>query len=187
MPYQTMTIRKYFIAVFLLTSATPATPAIAATVATVATVAARKVPAEFATITIDRPAFYTAMQSENRDLINQQLASLDSVPGDQGLAFRGALTMKKAGVGGDPATKLSLFKKGRKMLEAAISANPDNTEYRFLRLMIQEHTPGILGYKSDEEKDSEYIQKNFKSLPSAMQEKITEYSKKSKILKLQFS
>ena len=95
--------------------------------------------------------------------------------------------MKKASFGGSPATKLKLFKQGRKLLEASIKEDPDNAEYRFLRLIIQEHAPGVLGYKYDLEKDSEYIRKSYKSLPDELQHTIADYSKKSKALKLQFS
>ena len=63
--------------------------------------------------------------------------------------FTGALLMKKAGFNAPPAIKLHLFKSGHKMLEAAIRNNPENAEFRFLRLIIQEHAPGILGYKND--------------------------------------
>ncbi len=73
------------------------------------------------------------------------------------------------------------------MLEAAIKDYPENAEFRFLRLMIQEHAPGILGYKNDLEKDSEFIQKSYKSLPDELQQIMVDYSKKSKFLKLEVS
>ena len=73
------------------------------------------------------------------------------------------------------------------MLEGAIKKNPDNAEFRFLRLMVQEYAPGILGYKNDTEKDSEYIRKSYKSLPGEVQQAIANYSKKSKLLMLDVS
>ncbi|HTB24177.1 MAG TPA: hypothetical protein VK711_02345, partial [Puia sp.] len=86
-----------------------------------------------------------------------------------------------------PAIKLRLFKSGRKLLEAAIINYPENAEFRFLRLIIQEHAPGVLGYKNDLEKDSEFIQKSYKSLPDELQQIMVSYSKKSKFLKLEVS
>jgi hypothetical protein len=136
---------------------------------------------------LDRSAFYKAMREDNKDLVNAQLTALKSVPENQRDAFLGAMTMKKAGLGGGPATKLSLFKQGHKMLEEAIQKDPNNAEYRFLRLLIQENAPGYLGYKSDEEKDSEYVRKSFKTLPANVQSAIVDYNKKSKLLKLQVS
>jgi hypothetical protein len=136
---------------------------------------------------IDRTAFYKAMEESNKELVNAQLKELQMAPADIQDAFTGALLMKKASFNAPPAIKLRLFKAGRKMLEAAIRDDPENTEYRFLRLIIQEHAPGVLGYKNDIEKDSEFIQKSYKLLPDELQQIIVSYSKKSKFLKLEVS
>jgi hypothetical protein len=136
---------------------------------------------------LNRPAFYKAMEENNKTLVNAQLEELKTAPDDLRDAFMGAMIMKKAGIGGAPATKLRLFKEGRRMLEKAIKQDPDNAEFRFLRLMVQEHAPGALGYKNDVEKDCEYIRKSYKSLPDDVQLTIADYSKKSKFLKLEVS
>ncbi|HCL84515.1 MAG TPA: hypothetical protein DIC22_11100 [Chitinophagaceae bacterium] len=133
---------------------------------------------------LNRPAFYKAMQEDDKILVNEQLTLLKSLPEEEGKAFLGAMLMKKSGLGGSPLSKLRLFNEGQKMLETAIKQDSANAEYRFLRLMIQEHAPGILGYKNDMEKDSEYIRKSYKTLPDDVQQAITGYSKKSKVLKL---
>jgi hypothetical protein len=136
---------------------------------------------------LNRQAFYKAMQEENKALVNAQLKELKSAPAEIKNAFMGAMTMKSAGIGGSPTTKLKLFKQGHNMLEAAIKQDPNNAEYRFLRLMIQENAPGILGYKDDEQKDSELIRKSYRSLSGELQQTIADYSKKSKVLKLKVS
>lgn len=136
---------------------------------------------------INRTAYYKAMRDQDKTAVKSQLSDLEKSSDGKLDAFIGAMTMKEAGLGGNPASKLSLFKKGHKLLEAAILKEPDNTEYRFLRLMIQENAPGILGYHSDVEKDSEYIRKSYKSLPNDVQQAIVDYSKKSKNLKLEVS
>jgi hypothetical protein len=136
---------------------------------------------------IDRQAFYKAMEENNKELVNVQLKELKADPGDEINAFVGALTMKKAGLGGSAITKLHLFKEGRKMLEAAIKQDPDNVEFHFLRLMIQENAPGFLGYKNNMEMDCEYIRKSYKSLPNDVQHAINDYDKRSKVLKLELS
>ncbi len=64
------------------------------------------------------------------------------------------------------------------MLEMAIRENPDNAEFRFLRLMVQEHAPGALGYKNDIQNDSEYIRKSYKSLPDDVQRAIARLQQK---------
>lgn len=135
-------------------------------------------------LAISRIAFYKAMEESDKDLVNAQLKELQTAPAEIQDAFTGALLMKKAGFSAPPAIKLRLFKSGHKMLESAIRNNPENTEFRFLRLIIQEHAPGILGYKNDLEKDTEFIQKSYKSLPDDLQQIMVGYSKKSKFLKL---
>jgi hypothetical protein len=127
------------------------------------------------------------MESESKALVDEQISELNSAPADVKNAFMGAMIMRKAGIGGNPASKLKLFKQGHKLLEAAIAKDPKNAEFRFLRLMIQENAPGILGYKNDEQKDSEFIRKSYHSLPEDLQKTIAEYNKKSKVLKLQVS
>ncbi len=136
---------------------------------------------------INRQPFYKAMQEDNKDLVNAELTEVKKADSALQEAFTGALLMKKAGLGGSPTTKLSLFKQGHKMLEAAIRKDSANAEFRFLRLMIQEHAPGILGYKNDLEKDSLYIKKMYKSLPVEVQRAIAGYSKKSKYLNREVS
>ncbi|HEY4936492.1 MAG TPA: hypothetical protein VII44_07920 [Puia sp.] len=135
----------------------------------------------------NRPDFYKAMEENNKDLVIDQLTELKSAPGNIRDAFTGAMLMKKAGLGGSPVTKLHLFKEGHKMLEAAIKKDPDNAEFRFLRLMIQENAPVILGYKNELQKDSEFIRKSYRSLPKEVQHVMADYNKKSKFLKLEVS
>ena len=131
----------------------------------------------------NRKDFYAVMASANLKNVDGQINLLKNwgVAGKQ--AFEGALLMKKAGLVKVPAKKLSLFKQGHKKLEAAIDDDKDNGEYRFLRLMIQENAPGILGYKKDLDKDSAYLRQSFKKLPTDVQQAITDYSKTSKALR----
>ena len=137
---------------------------------------------------INRTAFYKALEENNKELVNAQLKELETAPpGIIRDAFMGTILMKKAGFGAPPALRLKLFKQGRKMLETAIREKPDNAEFRFLRLIIQEHAPGVLGYHNDIQGDSEYIRKSYKSLPDEVQHAIANYNKKSKYLKLEVS
>ncbi len=136
---------------------------------------------------LNRAAFYKAMESDSKTLVDAQISELNSAPDDVKNAFLGAMYMRKAGIGGNPASKLKLFKLGHKLLEGAIAKDPKNTEFRFLRLIIQENAPGVLGYKNDEQKDSEIIRNSYYSLPDDLQKAIANYNKKSKVLKLQVS
>jgi len=133
----------------------------------------------------DKAAFYVALSSESVDVINKQLLAVKSSSVAEKEAYEGALLMKKAGViSGTAREKLNLFKSGRSKLEYAISKDNSNTEYRFLRLIIQEHAPKIVKYRSEIEPDSQIVRTNFKNLPQYLQQVITDYSKTSKVLKI---
>ena len=137
--------------------------------------------------TFDRQAFYKAMQFDMMALVNEELNKLKVLAMSGKEAYEGAMTMKKASLAGGPDKKLSLFKSGRKKLEEAIQKDSSNIEFRFLRLIIEENAPKVLGYKNDLKKDSEYIRKSYKTLPKSVQQVIEGYSKKSKVLKIQDS
>jgi hypothetical protein len=130
----------------------------------------------------DKSTFYKAMASEDLEQINTQLGILQKSSIAEKEAYEGALQMQKAGMVGGPSEKLSLFNNGRKKLESAITRDGKNLEFSFLRLMIQENAPRILGYYHDIEKDSEVVRKNFKKFPQMLQYAIADYSKKSKVL-----
>jgi hypothetical protein len=136
---------------------------------------------------LNRRDFYKAMEENNKTLVIAQLEELKSAPEDLKQAFTGAMLMKRGSFVGSAVAKLHYFKSGHQMLEEAIKKDPDNAEFRFLRLMIQEHAPGVLGYKGNIEKDCVYIRKYYRSLPDEAQQAIEDYNKKSKFLKLDVS
>lgn len=128
----------------------------------------------------NKTAFYQAINSQDLQLIDGELKTLNTL--DQG-AFRGALQMKKSGLLNDAKEKLRLFKEGKQALESAISSDSVNTEYRFLRLMIQEHSPKVLHYNTALKKDAAYINQHYKQASQALQKEILNYSKSSQVLK----
>jgi hypothetical protein len=115
--------------------------------------------------------------------IDSEVVLLGSVSFDGRDAFLGTLLMKKASLISNPEKKLSLFKSGRKKLEMAIHQDSLSAEFRFLRLMIQEHAPSIVGYGGDLQRDKDYIRKEFSTLPVATQQAVVEYSRTSKFIK----
>ncbi len=131
----------------------------------------------------DRSVFYAAMSSEKIDEINSELGIVRASSIADKEAYEGALLMKKAGLVKGAKEKLSLFKSGRLKLESAISKDGNNIEYRFLRVIIQEHAPKIVKYKNQLEEDIMLIRSNFKSLSQLLQQVILDYSKKSTVLK----
>lgn len=137
----------------------------------------------------ERPAgfsktdFYNAMQSASEEAVNKQLEIIKTTGIAGKDAFEGALLMKKAGLINGPKKKLDLFKAGHRKLESILQKDSSNLEFRFLRLMVQEHAPGILGYKAELTKDRLFIITNFEKLSPIVQQAIKDYSKESKVLK----
>lgn len=138
---------------------------------------------EFRAHDFNRANFYAVMASGQLERIDQELERLDHdslLPGKK--AYEGALMMRKAGLVSRAGEKLRSFKTGRGELESAIARDSSNGEYRFLRLMIQEHAPGIVKYSSNIKQDRDLILRTFSGLPPSVQKAIIDYSKNSKTL-----
>lgn len=133
---------------------------------------------------IDRSAFYKVLASGTIVDLEAQLSTVEGSAINEKNAYEGTLLMKKAQLVSKPKDKLKLFKTGRSKLESSISSDKGNTEYRFLRLITQEHAPKIVKYRNNLEEDSKLIRSNFKDLSQILQQIISDYSKKSNILKI---
>ncbi|MXV16042.1 hypothetical protein [Hufsiella ginkgonis] len=69
------------------------------------------------------------------------------------MAYYGSAQALKARYAWNPYKKLSYLKQGSKTLSAAVKANPDNFEIRFLRFSLQHFVPAFLGYSKELEED----------------------------------
>ncbi|MGF1924269.1 MAG: hypothetical protein ACQUHE_08815 [Bacteroidia bacterium] len=97
--------------------------------------------------------------AENR-MANTKLTNLlASAKSDNPIisGYKGASIMMEANHVFNPLTKLSRFKKGKQLLEAAIKLDQANVELRYIRLTIQTNVPGFLGYSSAIEADKRSI------------------------------
>jgi hypothetical protein len=126
---------------------------------------------------------YEVMQSGDTAKINAALAEIEISSVREKNAYKGTLLMKKSGLIKSGMEKLSVFKQGRKLLEASINQDSSNAEYRFLRLMIQENAPDFLNYHSKKEVDAKMIIDSFAGLPLQLKDAIKKYSNHSHILK----
>jgi len=128
---------------------------------------------------------YKALKSDNLENIQIQLDKLPQSALENKQAYEGALMMKKSGLlKGSAKQKLAVFKSGKTKLEESISKYPDNAEFRFLRLIIQENAPKVVKYNRNIDEDVEMIKKQYNHFPSYLQQIITDFSKNSKDLKL---
>lgn len=128
--------------------------------------------------------YYKAFSSSDTILLNNQLKFFASSKIQEKEAYIGALLMKKASLVSSLIEKLSLFKRGRVLLEDAISKEKQNAEYRFLRIMIQENCPSILMYNKNIEEDKKLIKINYNKLNIDVKNAIIDYSKVSEVIKI---
>lgn len=134
---------------------------------------------------IDRKDFYPIFSYGNMTQVNQLIENLKKAkPSSLNNVYIGAMLIKKADLEFLPTDKLEYFKKGYTMLEKEITAHPENIEYRFIRLTIQETAPSILGYNKNIQEDKKVVVQNFYKLDPSLQFFIKEYCKQSKILSL---
>ena len=79
----------------------------------------------------------------------------------------------------NPFSKLSIFRKGKKMLETVIAVNDKVVELKFLRYSIQTNTPSFLGYNNHIAEDKIFLKKAVPFLNDAvLSNKIYAYLKK---------
>jgi hypothetical protein len=71
--------------------------------------------------------------------------------------YQGAAMMIAAKYAINPLNKLSYFKKGKNILEAAINNDPNHIELRYLRLTIQTNIPSFMGYDQAIKSDKSFI------------------------------
>lgn len=132
--------------------------------------------------TFDRAGLYSAMASGKLGEINAELSVVQASTVKEKDAYEGALLMRKAGLLSRPKEKLATFKSGYVKLEGAMARDSTDIEYRFLRLMIQEHAPRVVHYNKDQQKDSREIIRSFPTLSPVLQKAILNYCPYSKLL-----
>lgn len=78
---------------------------------------------------------------------------------------------------GDKAKK---FKEGAKMIEFALSSEPDNIEIRLIRLSIQEKAPKIVNYYKNKKEDKDFLLEHYKKQSGNLKEHIKKFMLQSK-------
>lgn len=73
------------------------------------------------------------------------------------LAYVIAIEMKQAEYSINPFSKLKTFNRSKKKLNKLIINYPENIHLRYIRLVIQEKTPRILGYNKYIKEDKHFL------------------------------
>lgn len=125
------------------------------------------------------------LQSKDAKAIQKCIVTLDEATASSDrTAYLGALNMKSAALKETPKEKMEVFKKGKDLLEKAITANKKNTEYRFLRLMVQENAPKIVKYAANINEDAAWIKEHYTTCSSEIIQAIKNYAAQSVVLDL---
>lgn len=126
---------------------------------------------------------YAALNSKEESEITNQIQWLKkNETSSMKTAYIAALTMKQASFQWTPWSKWSYFTTGRDMLEKEIKKNSANVEMRFLRLMIQENAPSIVGYSAQIGEDAKLIKAEINKQSTELQSVIRAYAKQSSAL-----
>ena len=127
----------------------------------------------------DKRAYYHDLSSDELQVIDRQLDMLTTFafPGKD--AYEGALLMRRAGMEKDAKKRMDRFRTGRQKLERMIAKDTNNVEYRFLRLIIQEHVPKGVPYRADMDRDAAMIAEHLDAMPAEAREAVRKYSKSS--------
>lgn len=129
---------------------------------------------------LDKDSFFKTLSSDSYEKIKTERLLIEK--STQNKAYLGAILMKEAQFLATPKAKLEQFKKGKVLLEQEIKEHPDNQEFRFLRLIIQENCPKALKYSANLKEDSALIIYAFSKNSASMKKIIREYAQTSKML-----
>jgi len=130
--------------------------------------------------------FYAVIAGNSVEQIDNLLDEIE-ISGDawkDANIYKGALYARKAGLVKTPDERLELFKKGRLLIEQEISRDPNNAEFRFIRLIIQEHAPKAVRYQNNITEDAELVISKFDLLRNELKTEVIKYSRTSQFLSI---
>jgi hypothetical protein len=140
----------------------------------------------FVLSSFSKEKFFNVISGNDQKAITSQRTILEksSESATDKMAYGGVLIMKNADFQFWPNEKLKSFIEGKNLLEAAIKKESTNVEYRFLRLMIQEKAPYLLGYHSNIKEDAKWVKEHYQSTSKEVKTFIVAYANQSKFLNL---
>ncbi len=129
---------------------------------------------------IEKEKIYNALSGNSSQNISGLIVKLEKTePSSINKAYIGSLTARNASFEKGVQKKIKLFKAGVQILETEIKLFPKHTEYRFLRLCIQEHCPSILKYNENIKEDAQLITSNYSQQSKELRAIIFDYAKTS--------
>ncbi|MDR0228195.1 MAG: hypothetical protein LBI72_03935 [Flavobacteriaceae bacterium] len=96
-------------------------------------------------------------------------------------AYKGAALITKGKYEKGIKNKKTLIVKGAGLLDKAVENKPKDLEIRLVRLIVQEHLPSIVKYKSNMQEDKQVIVANYSKQTADLKKWISTYAKQSKV------
>lgn len=96
--------------------------------------------------------------SDDSKAIAQLKKLLDQAPAENVYqAYKGIVRAMGARDYFNPLKKLGAFQEGTALIEQAVQTDPDNSEIRFVRFMLQKSAPPYLGYNTALQEDYQHM------------------------------
>lgn len=107
-----------------------------------------------------------AQSAQKEEAAEKLLSLLENVKDSEPLlyGYKGIANIMLSKYKTFPWTKWEYFKKGKKMLEAAIHNAPNNYELHYLRYAIQYNLPDFLGYNTNLKQDKKILMDGYAKL-----------------------
>lgn len=96
------------------------------------------------------------------------------------VAYKGAAITLTAKFTKNLGKKMRTFKEGAKMIEFAVTKDPNNIEIHLVRLSVQENVPGITGYTKNIKEDAAFLTAHYKEQSGALKEYVKDFILQSK-------
>lgn len=103
-------------------------------------------------------AAFHNLKSEQEEMTFIKTYKGSNTPAVLGYVY--ATEMKQASYTINPYKKLKIFNRTKDKLHTLIEQHPDNLHLRYIRLLLQERTPKLLGYTDFIEEDKRLLRSN---------------------------
>jgi hypothetical protein len=110
-----------------------------------------------------RKLYSSAINTEsNAKEFASKLADVTKEDNKTLVAYKGASIVALSRYKKEIPDKSKHFKEGAKMIEFAVTSEPNNIETRLIRLSIQEKAPKIVNYNKNKKEDKDFLLNHYK-------------------------
>ncbi len=109
-----------------------------------------------------------------------KLADIENEDNKTLVAYKGASIVIMSRYKKEISEKSKKFKTGAKMIEFAVTSEPNNIEIRLIRLSIQEKAPKIVNYNKNKKEDKDFLLNHYKEQSGNLKTYIKNFMLQSK-------